>query len=174
MSEADLYSWVVLPTIIFFARIGDVSIGTMRMLFTMRGRRMLAPVCGFFEVLIWIFVMREIMLNVNNVAACFAWAIGYAAGNLVGMTLEEKIALGKQIIRIITAQPAERLLEILKDANLSFTIIDGHGSRGPVKIIFTVIERKNRRRVEKLITAFDPKAFYSIGDIRSATAREIE
>lgn len=165
-SNLDYYNWILLPLIIFFSRLGDVSLGTLRHVFISKGYRKIVPVLGFFEVLIWIIVVAQIMKNLNNVACYFAWAAGFATGTYVGLLIEERLALGLQVIRIITNQNCDSLLESLKHENHGVTVIDAQGAVGPVKMIFTIIQRKNVRQVVELIRQHNPTAFYSIEDIK--------
>lgn len=162
----DYYSWVLLPLIIFFSRLGDVSLGTLRHVFISKGYRQIVPVLGFFEVLIWIIVVAQIMKNLNNIACYLAWAGGFAAGTYVGLRIEERLALGLQVIRIITNQNCDKLLENLKHENHGVTVVDAQGAVGPVKMIFTIIKRKNAQHVVRLIRQHNPTAFYSVEDIK--------
>lgn len=165
----DYYSWIVLPLIIFFSRVCDVSLGTLRHVFISKGFRTIVPVLGFFEVLIWIIVVAQVMKNLNNVACYLAWAGGFATGTYVGLRIEERLALGLQVIRIITNQNCDDLLIALKKADHGVTIVDAKGSAGAVKMIFTIIKRKNVESVIQQINKYNPTAFYSIEDIRDAS-----
>ncbi len=133
---------------------------------TSRGHKTISPILGFFEVLIWIVVASQVMKQANNFACYVAWAGGFATGNYVGLLIEERIALGLQIIRIITNKDCEDLIEQLGKADHGTTVVNGHGAKGPVKIILTVVKRKNIEPIIKLIQKFNPDAFYSIEDIR--------
>jgi uncharacterized protein YebE (UPF0316 family) len=165
--DFDYYSWIVLPLIIFFSRLGDVSLGTLRHVFISKGYRKIVPLLGFFEVLIWILVIAQVMKNLNNVACYLAFAGGFATGTYVGLLIEERLALGLQVIRIITNQNCDHLLESLKHENHGVTVVDAQGAVGPVKMIFTIIKRKNVQQVVKLISEHNPTAFYSIEDIKN-------
>lgn len=167
-ADFDYYSWVVLPLIIFFSRVCDVSLGTLRHVFISKGFRKIVPVLGFFEVLIWIVVVAQVMKNLNNVACYLAWAGGFATGTFVGLWIEERLALGLQVIRIITNQNCDDLVKALKEQNHGVTIVDAQGAMGPVKMIFTIIKRKNVQLVADLIRRYNPSAFYSIEDIKNA------
>lgn len=165
----DYYSWIILPLIIFFSRVGDVSLGTLRHVFISKGFKTIVPLLGFFEVLIWIVVVAQVMKNLNNFACYLAWAGGFATGTYVGLRIEERLALGLQVIRIITNQNSEALILALKEHNHGVTIVDAQGGMGPVKMIFTIMKRKNVQSVEKLIAAHNPNAFYSIEDIKRSS-----
>ena len=164
----DYFSWIVLPIIIFFSRVCDVSLGTLRHVFISKGFRKIVPVLGFFEVLIWIIVVAQVMKNLNNVACYLAYAGGFATGTYVGLLIEERLALGLQVIRIITNQNCDELMAILKEKNHGMTLVDAQGSMGPVKMIFTVIQRKNVQSVVALISTYNPSAFYSVEDIKKS------
>jgi uncharacterized protein YebE (UPF0316 family) len=164
--DPTILNWVVIPLLIFCARMLDVSIGTMRVVFTSRGNKNIAPLLGFVEVLIWLVAIGQVMQNLNNVACYLAWAGGFAAGNFIGLSIEERLALGQVVIRTITAQPAVALIGRLRDEGYRLTVVDAQGARGPVNLLFLVVSRKKKDDVIKLITEFNPKAFYSIEDVR--------
>lgn len=166
----DYYSWIGLPLMIFFSRICDVTLGTMRNLMVGKGYRKLAPILGFFEVLIWIVVVSQVMKNLNNFACYIGWAGGFAAGTYIGLVVEGKIALGLQVVRIITHKHSAELIKALVEAKHGVTIVDAHGAKGPVKMIYMVVKRKNVKEVVKLIGLHDVSAFYSIEDIKAANA----
>lgn len=164
----DYFSWIILPLIIFTSRVCDVSLGTLRHVFVSKGFRKIVPVLGFFEVLIWIVVVAQVMKNLNNAACYLAYAGGFATGTYVGLRIEERLALGLQVIRIITNQNCDSLIKALKNHHHGVTIVDAQGATGPVKMIFTIIKRKNVQSVAKLIAHHNPAAFYSIEDIKNA------
>ncbi len=162
----DYYNWLVLPLIIFVSRIGDVTLGTMRHVLTSRGHKNISPLLGFFEVLIWIVVVSQVMKQANNFACYIGWAGGFAMGNYIGLIIEEKIALGLQIIRIISHQDCTEMIAQLQKENHGITVLDAHGAKGPVKVILTVAKRKNIESIVHVIQKYNPSAFYSIEDIR--------
>ncbi|MBI4931349.1 MAG: DUF2179 domain-containing protein [Bacteroidetes bacterium] len=164
--DFDYYNWLILPLIIFVSRIGDVTLGTIRHVLTTRGQKSITPILGFFEVLIWIVVVSQVMKQANNFACYIAWAGGFAMGNYIGLLIEERIALGLQIIRIITNQECSALITQLQIANHGTTVINAQGAKGPVKVILTVVKRKNIEPIIKIIQQHNPDAFYSIEDIR--------
>ena len=166
----DYYSWIVLPIIIFLSRMCDVTLGTLRHVFMSKGFRKIVPFLGFFEVLIWIVVVAQVMKNLNNVACYIGWASGFAMGTYLGLKIEERLALGLQVIRIITNQNCDELLLVLKNENHGVTVVDAQGSVGPVKMIFTIIQRKNVHQVAKLISRYNPTAFYSVEEIKNTNS----
>ena len=168
----DWFGWLIIPFLIFCARILDVSIGTMRMIFISRGFKTLAPMLAFFEVLIWLVALREIMSNLDNVMTFFAYALGFESGTFVGMHIEEKISMGKVIMRIITKRDASVLLDEIKQANYNVIGIEAEGNVSKVKLIFTIIDRQDVPQVIQMVCKFNPQAFYTIEDIRY-TSREL-
>ena len=165
--ESNLYIWIGLPLLVFFARVIDVSLGTLRIIFISRGKKYLAPLLGFVEVFIWIAVVAQIVRGVNDLAAYFAYAAGFAAGNFVGMYIEERLAIGTQVIRIIVPSEADELTANLSAAGYGVTSVDGQGANGPVKLIYTVVKRKDLSIVLAVIHRTHPRAFLSIEDVRS-------
>lgn len=101
MDAISFNTWIGLPLLIFFARVFDVSLGTLRIIFTARGRRYLAPLLGFVEVFIWIVIVSQITRGADNLAAYLAYAAGFAAGNYVGIWIDNRLAIGNLILRMI-------------------------------------------------------------------------
>ncbi|MDO8841109.1 MAG: DUF2179 domain-containing protein [Methanocalculus sp.] len=164
---SDLFTWVIVPLFIVLARIVDVSIGTLRIIFVSRGYRFLAPVLGFFEVIIWLLAIGEIMKNLNNPVCYIAYGLGFALGNYLGILLEDRLSIGQVIVRVITKRDAGQLVESFKQKNYGVTSINAEGSTGEVKLIFLIINRSNLTDVVDQIKHFNPTAFYSIEDVRS-------
>ncbi|HUF00148.1 MAG TPA: DUF2179 domain-containing protein [Anaerolineales bacterium] len=168
MQTFDWYTWVILPFIVFLARFVDVSLGTLRIIFLSRGRKYLAPLLGFVEVLIWITIVSEIVRGAHNIAAYLAYASGFAVGNYAGMLIEERLAIGTLVIRVILPRDGVHLVERLRTAGFGATYADGHGTSGPVMLIYTVVMRKDLSRVVNLIEEVHPKAFFTVEELRSA------
>jgi uncharacterized protein YebE (UPF0316 family) len=164
--EFDWWSWVIIPVLIFAARLLDVSLATMRHILIFRGHRRIVPAIAFVEVLVWLVAITQVMNNLSNFASYLAWAGGFSAGTWLGMVIEEKIALGHLIIRIITEKQKPSILKELREAGFGSTSLDAHGSMGPVNIMFIVVSRKELQRLLELITRQLPGCFYTIEDVR--------
>ena len=164
---SDLFAWVILPLMIFFARICDVSLGTIRVIFISKGIKYLAPLIGFFEVIIWLLAIGQVMNNLTNFVAYIAYGAGFALGTFIGMLIEEKISLGLTSVRIITKEDPAELLQYLRENNYGVTSIDGEGGTGRVKMVFTIIKRQDLPHVIGIIKQFHPNAFYSIEEVKS-------
>ena len=166
--DFDYFSWIILPILIFISRLGDVTMATLRHIFISKGFKKIVPILGFFEVLLWLFAMRQVFSHLDNVACFIAWAAGFSAGTYLGMYIEERLAIGAQIIRIITNESIEELTEALKKNHQGITVVDGKGAMGPVKLIFTIVKRANKKEVLTLIETHAPNAFYSIEDVKGS------
>ncbi|MDR0573869.1 MAG: DUF5698 domain-containing protein [Tannerella sp.] len=162
----DTYPWL-LPIVIFFGRICDVTLGTLRIIFVSKGERKKAPIVGFFEVFIWVVIISQIFSHTNSIIAYLAYAGGYAAGNFIGILVENKIAFGYVLFRIYTKKDGRQLAQLLNKNDFGSTFIKGEGAVSEVGIIETVVSRKSQRKVIKIIDDFDSSAFYLIEDIRS-------
>ena len=165
--HSNLFEWLILPILIFIARTCDVTLGTLRNVFISKGLRSIVPFVAFFEVLIWLISIRIIMQQLDNIMTYLGFAGGYAMGTFVGLSIERRLALGNQVLRIITPKESSSLITAMQKHNMGVTVIDGHGAKGPVKIIFTIIKRKDLELIQNLINEHAPKSFYSIEDVRS-------
>ncbi|MBI5009658.1 MAG: DUF2179 domain-containing protein, partial [Bacteroidia bacterium] len=167
-TDTDFFSYVLMPVLIFLARICDQSIGTMRIIFVSKGKRNIAPLLGFFEVLIWITAISKIMQNLDNYMNYIAYAAGFATGNLVGMIIEEKLAMGIQMIRVFANERGNELVQKLNSNGYGATSVEAHGARDKVHLVYTIVQRNELGKVIELINTFNPKAFYTIEDIKAA------
>jgi uncharacterized protein YebE (UPF0316 family) len=166
-TNSETFTYVVIPLLIFFARICDQSIGTLRLIFVSKGYKYIAPFLGFFEVIIWVMAISQIMQHLDNVFCYLAYGAGFATGNFIGIYLEEKISLGTVIIRIIPKKDTSELVQYLRSNNYGLTIVDAEGSTGPVKIIFSIIKRKEVPNVVTIINQYNPNAFYTIEEVKA-------
>lgn len=164
--DSGVFSLLLLPLLVFLARIIDVSIGTLRIIFVSRSLKGLAAVLGFFESLIWVLAISQVMQNLTNMLTYVAFALGFATGNYIGVMIEERIALGSLIVRIITRRDASVLAEHLWKAGYGVTNLHAQGETGPVQLIFTVCRRRNLPEVLRMVKRFNPRAFYTIEDVR--------
>ena len=168
---------MMLPLLVFLAEICVVTIGTIRIIFVSRGMKVLAPILGFFEVTLWLFAITQIMTKMTDPAtdiftksSCFlAFAAGFSVGTYLGILIDEKLAIGTTLVRIITQKNPEELVRNLTLADFGVTCLEGQGATGPVQVVLTVVKRKEIERVTSLIKQFDPKVFYSIGEVQSVS-----
>lgn len=164
--QSPLFTLVVIPLLIFLARILDVSIGTLRIIFVSKGLKYLAAMLGFVEALVWVLAISQVITNLSSWVTYIAFALGFAAGNLVGMLLEERIAMGNLIVRIITRHEADELVRYMREAGYGVTSVDADGEAGPVKLLFTIARRRKLPEIIAIIKRYNPNAFYTIEDVR--------
>lgn len=165
MQSHDIYTLIIYPILIFFARMIDVPFGTLRIIFLAKGKKLWVPILGFFEVLLWLIVITKIVQNVDKPHYYIAYALGFSAGNWVGMIIDQKLAVGTVLIRIITAKPALVLVDALRESGYVVTDVPAFGSSGQVNVIFTVVQRKQVNSIVAKIRDYNPQAFYTIEDI---------
>jgi uncharacterized protein YebE (UPF0316 family) len=162
----DVYGLLIIPLLIFIARAADVTLGTVRILFVSKNLKYAASILGFVEMLIWLIAITKIMQNLTSWVNYVAYAGGFAMGNYIGIVIEEKLAMGKVILRIIAKKAPTVLTAALKKYGYGATYLDAEGSNGPVKIIFMVINRKQLGRAVHLVQKSNPDAFYTVEDVR--------
>jgi uncharacterized protein YebE (UPF0316 family) len=151
----DMYTWFILPLFIFLARILDVSLGTVRIVLVTKGLKYFAPIFGFFEVFVWLLAIGQIMKNLTNIFLYVAYAGGFAVGTFVGIQLENRLSLGKVVVRIITRKEASKLIQLLRTHHHTFTVADAKGVSGSVHIIYTIIARAIRDHISFLFSQFE-------------------
>jgi len=164
--EFSWFDFVILPVLILMARVVDVSLDTIRVIMVAKGYRNLAPFIGFFQSLIWLITITRIMANLDNWFTYIGYALGFALGNYVGMILEGKLALGYELIRVITKKGADDLINGLREQGYAVTTVPGMGREGEVGVIYIIIKRRVLRDVVGIIQKFNPNAFYTIEDMR--------
>src|SRR6187431_429730 len=143
----NIFSYLLLPLLIFIARIFDVSINTIRIIYVLGGRRATATILGFFESFIWLMAIRQIFEHLDNWICYVAYPGGFAMGIFVGMIIEERIAYGKVIVRIITRKDVKELINYLNSKKFRYTHVDAQGPDGPENLVFAVLERDRLEQV---------------------------
>lgn len=167
---SDVLHAILVGLLVFLARVADVTLATMRIVFISRGRKILAPLLGFFEMLIWLFALQQVISHLDNVVYYVLFAGGFASGTFVGLYVESKLALGARMIRIVTRSEAGELIKALHDAGHGATTVEAEGSEGPVNVIFSVVRRKDLADLIPLVHRHNPRAFYSIEDVEFVSA----
>ena len=170
LSDSPFFTWVLLPLLIFLARIMDVSIGTLRLIFVSKGYKYFAPLLGFFEVIIWLLAIGQIMQHLDNFLCYFAYGLGFATGNYLGIYLDEKMSLGTVLIRVVAKADIAHMVNRLREQRFGASLVDIEGMTGKQKMIFTIVKRVDLKDVLGIIQDYDPQAFVTIEDVK--TARE--
>ena len=157
-----------LPLLVFFAELCVVTLSTLRIIFIGRGMKLLAPVLGFFKITIWLFAVGQVMQNLSDPRCFLGFAGGFTLGNFLGMWIEQWLALGTVVVRTVTHRDASDLVVSLRTARFGVTTLDAVGATGPVKMVYTVVPRRDLDAVLGLIRQFDRRAFYSVDEIQEA------
>jgi len=164
----EFFSFLILPFLIFLARIADVSINTIRIIYVLGGRKMTATILGFFESFIWLMAIRQIFEHLDNWICYVAYPAGFATGILVGMMIEERIAYGKVIVRIITRKEVYHLIAFLSAKNFRYTQVNAEGPDGHENLVFTVLEREYLDELLLKLKEILPSAFYTVERVNRA------
>ncbi len=160
---------LLLGLLVFLARAVDVSLGTMRTIFMVQGRSRLAFLLGFCEIVVWLAVVTTVVQNVRATPLLGVFfALGFATGNVVGIAVERKLALGTLALKVFTRTAGESLAARLRRDGLRVTAFEGRGMRGPVTELYIVCRRRSVREILEIVRAEDPDAFYV-----TETARDV-
>jgi len=152
--------------LVFLLRVADVSLGTIRTVYILQGRRLRAAVIGFFEVLIWIFVVSQVVASISNWVLMVGYAGGFAAGTWTGLWLENRFALGFSQLRIISRNLGEQIAAALWKQNFGATVVHGHGRDGEVDLLFSIVPRRYIHKCVEIANTIDQECFVSISDSR--------
>jgi uncharacterized protein YebE (UPF0316 family) len=155
-----------MPLVIFFLRVTDMSLDTLRVLFVIRGRRPLAWILGFFQSALWVVAITSVLSNLDNLFNLVGYAGGFATGNVVGMLIEERLAIGFSHIRIISSRRGSSIAETIRQAGHAVTEIPARGKDGAVSVLNCSVKRRQVRAILKSIDESDPEAFVTVEDIR--------
>lgn len=170
----DIFRVLATSLLILLARIADVSLGTVRTVAVINGRRWLAWALGFFEVLVWIVIVAQVIQNIGDSPLYpIAYALGFATGNFIGITIETHVAYGEQVVRIFSRRGAA-VAPILRERGYRVTEFEGRGRDGPVEMLFLETRRKLVPGVIAAAREVDPDCFYIVDDVRMASARFME
>jgi len=158
MSDMPVY----LPLLIFVARICDVSVGTLRLVFVIDGRKFASSLLGFVEVVIWVLAAGGAIRYLDHPSAVIGYAGGFAAGVYVGMSIEQRIKMGSRLVRMINPDTTTRLAQELREKNWRATRVTGEGRDGPVEIVFSAVRRKRLPELLADARALAPRAVITV------------
>ncbi len=156
----------LLPILIFLIRVTDMSLDTLRVLFVVRGRRPQAWVVGFVQSALWVIAVTSVLSHLDNLLNVLAYAAGFATGNVVGMRIEERLAIGHSHLRVISRQRGEAVAEAVRSAGYAVTELSGRGKDGTVAILTTSVRRRDIDPVRSEVLQADPDAFVTLSDVR--------
>ena len=155
-------------------RIADVSIGTIRIVMLVRGRRLWAGVLSFLESFVWLLAAAQVLTNIDDPIKMVAYAGGYAAGTMLGSTVEQWIAMGKSLMRIVVTNDSPDIVSALRAKGYYATVINAEGRDGNVRIIFSVIPRRYVGEMLTLVHEINPKAFVTFEEVTTSTIKETQ
>jgi len=155
------------PLVIFLLRIVDVSLATTRMLLSVRGQKLVVPLIGFVEVLVWLFAAGNAIRFLDSPLHVVGYAAGFATGNVVGLWVEEKLALGLATVRIISEHGGVELADALREKGFGVTEFSGQGREGVVEVVYTVARRADVSRILELANYWSPDAFVTVEEPRA-------
>jgi uncharacterized protein YebE (UPF0316 family) len=150
------------PLVIFALRIVDVSLDTMRVLSAVRGGRWTAAGLGFFQALIWIVVVGNAIRHLDSVWHVLGYAAGFAAGTLIGVSIEGALAYGVATVRVVSRDGGVEIAHALRERGYGVTEFGGQGRDGRVEIINSVVQRQDIEEVMRIVDRWDPGAFVTV------------
>ena len=165
MSSVDLLFAAPIGALIIFAcRIVDVSCDTLRVLFAIRGKRAVAGVLGFVQALVWIFAVGNAVKHLDSPLHILGYAGGFAAGTVIGITIEQLLAYGLAQLRIVSAHGGVEIASALRERGYGVTEFAGFGRHGSVEVVSTVVRRAQVQEVMAIVDGFDPEAFVTTAE----------
>ncbi|MDX1468599.1 MAG: DUF5698 domain-containing protein [Acidimicrobiia bacterium] len=156
---------------IFFLRAIDVGIATVRIVLLGRGRRTTAAALGFFESLIWVIAVSRVLSGLDDPWRMVAFAAGFAAGTYVGSLVEEWLAIGQSLLRVVAPIETDEVAPLLREKGFGATVFNGGGMEGDVRLTLAVIPRRKVGAAVALIQQSNPEAFVTIDQTASVDLR---
>ncbi|HUH98843.1 MAG TPA: DUF5698 domain-containing protein [Anaerolineales bacterium] len=161
----SLSAWLAM-LMIFCLRVTDMSLDTLRMLFVVRGRKGIAWTLGFFEAAVYIVAITRVLSNLSNPLTILGYAAGFATGNVVGMLIEERLAIGHIQMSIVSSARGVALAQALRDTGFAVTEVPARGKDGMVHLLNMSVLRKDVPQVEHVVHDIDSEAFVTSADVR--------
>ena len=152
--------------LIFVLRLINMTLATMRLVLTVRGRKWVAAIVGFFESFIFVFAIARVVQDLNNIFNMIGYAGGFASGILVGLALERRLAIGFGHVRIISSQRGSEVAAALRKAGYGATELVGRGREGHVSVISSTVRRRDITNVDAVAIAADPACFVTVDEVR--------
>jgi len=152
--------------VIFILRVLNMALDTLRVLFTLRGKKFLSWVFGFVVALIYVILLTSVLANLNSPLFILAYAAGFATGGVIGMWIEERLAIGFTNIQIVSPRLGVVMAQKLRDEGFAVTEIPARGKDGMVSMLNLSVRRKQVDTVEKIINECDEGAFVTLEDVR--------
>jgi len=157
---------ILVILIIFLLRVSGMSLDTIRVLFVFRGKKSLAWVLGFFQSLLFVIAITTVLANLDNLFNIVAYAAGFATGNVVGMLIENRLAVGHIHMTVFSPFSGPRIVDALRKSGYGVTEVSGRGRNGMVSVLHIAVLRKNVMDVETIVLEMDKDAFITAEDVR--------
>jgi len=158
---------IVWVFVIFSLRVVNIALDTVRMLFVVRGERVLAAVIGFVETLLFLVAIGKVIQDLTNIPNVLAYCVGFAVGTWVGMVLEDRLALGYVRMHVVSLQKAGEIASSLRGGGYGVTEMMGRGKEGSVGILEVVAKRRDVTSITRAVTGVDDEAFITTEETRS-------
>jgi uncharacterized protein YebE (UPF0316 family) len=155
--------WMALA--IFGLRVIDMSLDTLRVLFIIRERRAAAWFAGFVQSALWVVAITSVLANLDNPLNLIAYAAGFATGSVLGLAIEERLAVGFGHLRVMSSRRGIAIAEAIRQAGYAVTEFAGRGKDGAVAVITCSLRRRDLSRVQRTIAEIDPEAFVAVQDV---------
>ena len=152
--------------LIFILRVGDMSLDTLRVLFVMRRRKPIAWALGFFQASIFVIAISSVLSHLDNPLNILGYAAGFATGNVVGIWIEERLAVGHVQLSIISSRLGPAIADRMRSEGFAITEIPARGKDGMVTLLSCSVLRKKVSLVRKLVNEVDETAFITAEDVR--------
>ncbi len=165
-TDSQIFTYLILPLLIFCARIVDQTMGILRIIWATKGMRQQAFIAGFFESFIWLMAISQIMNQVDNIYCYLAFAFGFATGNVVGITVEKKLSMGYVLVRLIFNNDASETFELLDKNGFQYTNTEASGRNGEVCMAFCTVKRKRLNDFLNIVNQTNPAVFYTVEEIK--------
>lgn len=166
--EFDFSTQAILGALMIFGlRVSDMSLDTLRVLFVIRGRKGLAWILGFCQATIFIVAITSVLSNLDNALNVIGYGAGYATGIVVGILIEERLAIGNIHVQIISPRYGPAIAERLREEGYAVTEVPARGKDGTVTLLSCHVRRRHVPRIEKMVYEIDAKSFITAADIRS-------
>ena len=158
-------AWMM-ASLIFLLRVSDMTLDTLRVLFVMRGRKGIAWIFGFFQATIFVLAISSVLSHLDNPLNIIGYAAGFGTGVVIGMVIEERLAIGHTSVNIVSSRLGNAVAEHLREQGYAVTEIHARGKDGMVSLLNVSVLRKNTVKVRKLVNEIDPDAFITAEEVR--------
>lgn len=152
---------------VFLMRLTDMSLDTLRLLFTVRGRRLIAGLIGVVQATVFILAVSAVLRGPLNIWTVAGYALGFGAGVILGLTIEGRLAIGYSMLRVYSHQFGRKIADALRESGYAVTEIMGHGKEGNITVVNIVVARRNVQAVRNIIDGVDPNAFITVDEART-------